>query len=208
VGNPDIQRTSRLGLLVAIAAASVGVTGADRVARALYPHPEQLPQPASIPGFTLSLRPPLFNLASDDGSWGVCYPYYFMAAPAGRQRIANGVLTEVVVLSTLFAPDKGQPGSSQATIILTAAPVADSAKHVTTWLTQLGLTPTSAPPESPSGAWFAGPATDGVHRIAVVRRLPQRVVVIAYIGLGGTFETNRPHFWNVLRTVGPRSCAG
>jgi hypothetical protein len=189
------------------AAASVGVTGADRVARALYPYPERLPPPAEIPGFTLSLHPPLFSLASDDGSWGVCYPYYFMADPRGRQRGLNGVLTEVVILSTLFAPDRGEPGSSQATIILAAAQVADSARHVSTWLRQFGFSPTVSPTEDPSGVWYAGPTADPVRRIGVVRRLRDRVIVIAYLGLGGTFESNRPHFFDVLQTIASGRCA-
>jgi hypothetical protein len=189
------------------AAASIGVAGADRVARALYAHPEKLPPPTQVPAFTLSLTPPLFKLSSDDGSWGVCYPYYFMAAPAGRQRPSNGVLTELVVLSTLFAPDQGQPGSSQATIILAAAPIADSAKHVAAWLGQFGLTATSPPLEDQAGAWYASPPGDPMHRLAVIRRLPTRIVVAAYLGLGGTFETNRPHFFNLLTTLTSGKCA-
>src|SRR5204862_7047243 len=72
------------------AAAQLGVPGADRVARALYAHPDRLPPPTPIPGFDLALRPPLFALTSDDSPWGVCFPYYFMAAPGGRQPPANG----------------------------------------------------------------------------------------------------------------------
>jgi hypothetical protein len=130
-----------------------------------------------------------------------------MAAPAAPQRIANGVLTEIVVLSTLFAPDHGQAGSSQATIIITAAPVADSLKHVSSWLTQFGLSPTSAPPEDPSGAWYASPPADAMHRLAIVRRLGTRVFVVAYLGLEGTFQSNRPHFFNLLATVMSGQCA-
>jgi len=189
------------------AAARLGVTGADRVARALFPHPEQFPSPTSVPGFILTLTPPLFTLASDDRSWGVCYPYYFMAAPAGRQRPSNGVLTELVILSTLFAPDQGAAGSSQATILIAAAPVADSAKHVAMWITQLAVTPSAAPKEDPSGVWFVSPPTDSMHRLLVIRRLPQRVLIITYLGLGGTFEVNRPHFFNLLATIGSGHCA-
>lgn len=200
------RRTDTAAFNLFRVAAGTGATGADRVARALRPS-AKLPPPAAVPAFTLALTPPLFRLASDDGTWGVCYPYYFMAAPVGRQRPSNGVLTEVVVLSTLFAPDQGQPGSSQATILLAAAPVADSAKHVAAWLAQLGVKATSAPPEDRTGAWYASPPADPMHRLVVIHRLPARVMVIAYLGLGGTFETNRPHFFNLLTTVRSGRCA-
>jgi hypothetical protein len=187
-------------------AASMGVVGADRLARAVHPDPAKLPTPARIAGFELTLRPPVFSLASDDGSWGVCYPYYFMAAPAGRQRPSNGVLTELAILSTLFAPDSGPAGSSQATVLLAAAPLADSSKHVRAWLTQLGVSAAPTPPEGAPGAWYASPASDPMHRLVVVRRLPTRVLVVAYLGYGGTFESNRPHFFNLLSTVTQGRC--
>jgi hypothetical protein len=190
------------------AAASLGITGADRVARALYPRPAELPAPAPVPGFNLTLRPPLFALSSDDASWGVCFPYYFMTAPAGRQTSSKtGVRTEVAILSTLFAADRGPAGSSQATVILAAAPLADSAKHVATWLSQFGLEPGPAPAEGGDGAWYTSPAAEPMHRLAVIRRLPTRVLVVIYLGLPGTFETNRPHFFNLLATVTPGQCA-
>jgi hypothetical protein len=188
-------------------AASVGAVGADRVARALHPNRAALPPPASVPGFKLTLRPPFFALASDDGSWGVCYPYYFMAAPAGRQRASSGVVTELVVLSTLFAPDSGPAGSSQSTVLLAAAPVIDSTKHVTTWLTQLAVSPAPAPAQGAAGAWYASPRSELMQRLVVVRRLPTRVLVAAYLGQAGTFQSNRPHFFDLLATLGSKpSC--
>jgi hypothetical protein len=44
-----------------------------------------------------------------------------------------------------------------------------------------------------------------MRRLAVVRRLPSRVMVVAYLGLPGTFETNRPHFFNLLATLAPQT---
>ncbi len=177
------------------------------MARALYAHPDRLPVPTPIPGFDLAFRPPLFALTSDDSTWGVCFPYYFMAAPGGRQTPANGISTELVVLSTLVAPDRSPAGSSQATIFIAAAPVADSLKHVTTWLKQFGVGPVTSPPESAAGSWFASPAAEPMRRLATIRRLPQRVLVIFYIGQPGTFETNRPHFFNLLATLRDGRCA-
>src|SRR5437870_8955677 len=63
------------------------------------------------------------------------------------------------------------------------------------------------PPESAAGSWFASPAAEPMRRLATIRRLPQRVLVIFYLGQPGTFETNRPHFFNLLATLRDGRCA-
>lgn len=187
-------------------AAALRVAGAERVLASL--DPSTTPNSVPIPqGLNLSFQPPLFTIASDDSTWAVCFPYYFMPAPAGRQTPNNGVVTEVAVLSTLVAADSGQVGSSQATILIAAAPVADSATHAALWLRQLAVTPAQAPAASMVGQWFRSPPGEPMERLAVIRRLPRRVVIAAYIGLPGTFESNRPHFIDLLRTLAPKRCA-
>ena len=187
-------------------AASLGVAGADRVLAALSSEASKEPAPIA-PGLKLSFQPPLFSLASDDSAWVVCFPYYFMPAPAGRQTPNNGVSTEIAVLSTLVAPDSGEAASSQATIFIAAAPISDSADHATLWIRQLGVSPVAAPGVSIPGQWFRSPEAQPMRREAVIRKLPQRVVILAYIGLPGTFESNRPHFLDLLRTLAPGRCA-
>jgi hypothetical protein len=188
-------------------AANLGITGPDMVVRALAPHstaPSSTPSPE---GLSLNFHPPLYSLSSSDGNWAVCFPYYFMPAPLGRQQPANGVATELAVISTLFAADQGSSGASQATIMIAAAPTADSAKHVALWLGQLGVAPAPLTGPSDLGQWYTAPSQEPMRREAVVRRLPDRIVLVAYIGLPGTFEANRPHFLDLLRTLSPRHCA-
>src|SRR6266702_5340268 len=86
-------------------------------------------------------------------------------------------------------------------------PAALSGGDVTTWLKQFGVGPVTSPPESAAGSWFASPASEPMRRLATIRRLPQRVLVIFYIGQPGTFETNRPHFFNLLATLRDGPCA-
>jgi len=188
-------------------AASLGVTGTSDVVRALAPGSAAPFSTAAPEGLVLTFNKPLYSLASSDSTWAVCFPYYFMPAPLGRQRPSNGVSTEVAVLSTLFAADQGLPGSSQATIMILAAPTADSAKHVALWLQQLGAA--RAPQAGPSslGEWYAAPSQETMRREAVIRRLPDRIVLVAYVGLPGTFEANRPHFLDLLRTLATKRCA-
>jgi hypothetical protein len=187
-------------------AVRLGVAGADQVVAALDPAlgGETVQMPA---GLTLSLQTPFFSLASDDHTWVLCFPYYFMPAPVGRQTLNNGVVTELAVVSTLVAPDSGIPGASQATIMIAAAPAADSLRHVAMWIRLLDVRPVPAPRPVRAGQWFQSATDIPMRREAVVIRLPQRVLVIAYSGLPGTFETNRTHFLAVVRTVAPQRCA-
>ena len=188
-------------------AVSAGVAGADLVLQTLEGRPRSDASSLVPPGLRLSFKPPSFTLGSDDGAWAVCFPYYFMPSPVGRQTMPNGVTTELATLSTLFAPDRGAPGSSQATILIAAAPVADSAAHVAQWIEQLGVNRSRGGGSARPGEWYAASATDGMQREAVILRLPTRVVLVAYLGLPGTFEANRPHFLDLLRTLSPQRCA-
>src|SRR5207245_2985388 len=99
---PPASDTAAFNLLRA--AAQIGVPGADRVARALYAHPDRLPAPTPILRFDLAFRPQLFALTSDDSTWGVCFPYYFIAAPGGWHTPANGLSNDLVGLLTPVAP--------------------------------------------------------------------------------------------------------
>jgi hypothetical protein len=168
--------------------------------------PEAPPSVPIPPGVRLALQPPTFSLSSADSSWALCYPYYFMAVLGGRQTPDTGVPTDVAVLSTLTAADSGATGSSQATILVLAAAVSDSATHVNSWLKRLNVNPVPTP-RGMSGQWFSGQPTEPMRREAVVVRLPKRVVLLAYVGLAGTFESNRPHFLNLVRTLAPTRCA-
>jgi len=189
-----------------LSAARLGVAGSDQIVAAL--DPKTAVQPVPVPsGLTLSLQPPIFAMGSDDSTWTVCFPYYFMPGPVGRQTPSNGVTTEIATLSTLAAPDSGKAGSSQATILIAASPLADSLSHVQLWIHQLGVAPVPPPTPGATGQWFHSPPGESMEREAVVRTLPQRVILVAYIGLPGTYESNRPHFIDLLRTLAPRRCA-
>jgi hypothetical protein len=190
------------------AAAWMGIPGSDLVVAAVDPSFKRGESPPIPPGLSLSLHPPNFLLASDDQAWAVCFPYYFMTTPVGRQTPDNGVATEMAIISTLFAPDSGDYGSSQATILVAAGPIADSAAHVGLWLGQLGVHPDQGAGPADLGQWFAASDDNPVQRVAVVRQLPTRIVVIGYTGVRGTFEANRPHFLDFVRTLGTGQCAG
>jgi len=188
-------------------AARLGVAGSADGAGALEPQREVPPHTPTPDGLILAFQAPMFSLRATDDSWAVCFPYYFMPVPARRQVLGNGVTTELAVLSTLVAADSGAAGASQATILVAAAAPADSARHVALWVQRLGVALTPSVALDSIGTWYASPSTDEMRRLLVIRHLPQRVVALAYVGLPGTFESNRPPFRDLLRTLAPNRCA-
>ncbi|MBI3792272.1 MAG: hypothetical protein HY275_15530 [Gemmatimonadetes bacterium] len=156
-------------------------------------------------GLKVRFVSPYLVAGSEDDAWRVCYPFFFMTEPVGMEMTANGVRAETVILSTLVAPDKSPAGASAAHVFVTAAPVADSARFVSEVVQRMELKPmghTEAP-----GAWYQGPDNAARPTVAVVRRLPRRIVVIAYTGVRGTFEVNRPHFETLVARLGTGACA-
>ena len=128
-----------------------------------------------------------------------------MTEPVGVDVTPQRVTTETIILSTLVAPDKSPAGASAAHIFIAAAAPADSAAFVREALANFALVP-MGPTEAP-GAWYHGPDASPLPVVGVVRRLPQRVVLLVYTGARGTFETNRPHFETLVARLGTGPCA-
>lgn len=126
-----------------------------------------------------------------------------MIGPTSRQVYANGVETSAVIVSTSLARDSTvAPGASQATILVSGR--APAPELTAFWLVQLGISPTGAIPPAHPGAIAAYRDHDSVSRLrkeAVVLAPDDRTIVAFYVGLDGTFEANRPHLIDLLRTL-------
>ncbi len=182
----------------------LGLPGARLVALRLGSAPNATdPRSIDTPGFTIAFDS-LYTLTADADGWRVRFPHYFMIAVAQRQRMNDGLETSIAMLSTLFAKDSTRdPGASQATILLVSAPV-PAPQLAASWLEQLGMGSGDTIPNHSPGAVRTYRARNAVSRMVrelVVMAPPGRAIVVAYIGLDGTFETNRPHFLNLLATL-------
>jgi hypothetical protein len=161
--------------------------------------------PTSIetPGFDIAFDS-LYTVVAEADGWTVRFPHYFMIGTATRQTPRNGKETSVLMLSTLFAKDSStRPGASQATIIILSAR-ATAPEMTAFWLEQLGMSPSdTAAKLSPSAVrTYRGRDNDArMTKELVVFAPPGRAILAAYIGLDGTFETNHPHFLDLLRTL-------
>lgn len=180
----------------------LGVFGAYRVARVLDPARSPAPPVNPIPPiFEVSLDSGYFTVRSSQQSWSIRFPFYFMLSAATHQRMGTGFEGDVLVLSTLFAPNDPRIGSaSQATILVTATKTEDSLAAVDYWLKALGVNPKPEPDSLfPGGTTYRGfdPAMQ-MRKEAVVIPMEGGIMVVSYLGLEGTFQANHPHFVNFL----------
>jgi hypothetical protein len=182
-----------------------GVHGASNVAQAIGTEPAPAVTPQLTDGFHLTYATPSFSLATDNGKWMVRFPYYFMVGDITRQRLANGIENDVATLSTLTAANsEPRGGASQATILILSAQTPDLPSYVAFWLQQLQVAPTDTVPNPVPQATRTYRRFDtesGLWKEVVALKIPSGSMIVAYIGLDGTYQVNRPHFLDVLRSL-------
>jgi len=182
-----------------------GVHGASDVAKAIGTKPVPPVTPQLTDGFQLTYSTPAFSLATDNGKWMVRFPYFFMVGDITRQRLANGIENDVATLSTLTAANsEPRGGASQATILILSAQTPDLPSYVAFWLQQLQVAPTdtvSNPVPQATRAYRRFDTASGLWKEVVALQIPSGSMIVAYIGLDGTYQVNRPHFLDVLRSL-------
>lgn len=187
-------------------AALMGLPGAAQVAASLRHTSADADQLMDTPGFDIRFDSVYTLVARDDG-WAVRFPHYFMIGHVVRQAMANDVESSIAVLSTLFAAHTPHPadqlGASQATVMIMSA-AADAAEMTAFWLAQFGLSVDDAVEVPDPSALSAYRGRDEGSRMSMelaVFAPPGRVILVAYLGVDGTYEANRPHYLNLLRTL-------
>lgn len=182
-----------------------GVPGASDVAVAIGAGPTSATTSHTAAGFELSYSGSHFVLAAEHGKWMVRFPYYFMIGTITRQALANGIENDVASLSTLTAPnDSRRGGASQATILILSAQTADLASHVAFWLQQLQVSATDTmanPIAQATRSYRRFDARSGMWKEVVALKIPSGSMIVAYIGLDGTYQANRPHFLDLLSSL-------
>jgi hypothetical protein len=184
---------------------SFGVPGAGDVAQAIGVFPTQTRTADPGAGFHLTFSAPMFSLATDSGKWMVRFPYFFMIGTVTRQPLANGMENDVATLSTLTAANSAPlTGASQATILLLSAQTADLPSYVAFWLQQLQMAPTDTVSNPVPQATRSYRRFDPAARLwkeLVALRIPSGSMLVAYIGLDGTYQANRAHFLDLLTSL-------
>jgi len=174
----------------------LGLLGAGLVARTLISAGEaEHLAPAVLPvaPLRLSFDAPEYTLHSAHG-WSLRFPYYFMIGGLQVSMPNNGVETETIMLSTLFADHHGMPGRSQATLLLLGAMPPDTSAFYAFWLNafQLGAADRVSKTLLPGGTTYRGfDKARSMNKELVTLTRGRLAFVLVYSGLPGTFEKNR-----------------
>lgn len=191
-------------------AEGLGVYGGSLVLNQLIGVDEPVPQtqPETQPNtFGLTLDGTDFTLSSKLGGWSVSYPYNFMLWTLADFTPAIGARTQSVSLSTGFARHKNSSEHSQATILLFYSVDGD-----TEWLERdmrayYGIPADSVPVEIglPGLAAHKFLNEERNLRVEYLRIDPgegkEGALVAVYLGIDGTYQWNRPHFLDFLRSL-------
>jgi hypothetical protein len=182
------------------------VYGGGLVKAALKPNAlPDAPTVTHVPdGFGLSLRDDMLVLDSKTGQWSVSVPYYFMIWEIGEAVPTDGPKTQVVALSTGAARHVGQEGYSQATVMILFGPGGDEASFTHYWAKQLGFTGDELEESLDVRSLKSHRRYDETRNMRheyVTWSAPKGQFVVAYSGINGTYQWNRPNFLDLLRSI-------
>ncbi len=159
------------------------------------------------PGISLTLKGDLLVIDSEMSGWTVSVPYYFMISRIHDFTASNGLRTHYVVLSTGTGKHKSQTGHSQATLVLIFSPVVDTARFVTFWKQQFGISDSD---ENVSlgvrnlVSQRHRDATSQIYTEITTWTERQGSFAVVYSGVNGTYQWNRDHFLDFLRALRTR----
>lgn len=174
--------------------------------RQAEPTAPEMPAMLEMPsGFSIELEGDQLRLASKTGGWRVGLPYYFMVFGIDEVDTRNGgPRTQLVTLSTGAAPHEGVPGLSQSTLVIMAGPGQAGPAFQRFWERAQGFDLDAE--REPLGI----DDLRSVRRFDEERKIRSELVgwlgtngpiVVAYSGVPGPFEKNRPHFLDFVRSL-------
>jgi len=154
--------------------------------------------------YRMDLRFPNFQVRSEAGRWAVRYPYYFMTEEIRRIVPVEGSESDLVVVSTLFAPHRKGKSHSPCRILFAYSETMESERFQEHWLRQLGIedgkpVENEVFPDAPAFSRF----DKKKRRRAEVCFLHRDggSAAIALVGIDGSFQKNRPHYLDFLRSL-------
>lgn len=184
----------------------LGVYGGNLVYNAIKS--EQAPAMSPLmpvpDAYSLSFRKDMFHVESKRGAWSVSFPYYFMIGNMNEFDAKDGPRTQLLMVSTAAAAHQDMDGHSQATLMMMAGPGEDSTEFIEYWKKLLGFTGSEPTRELPVGTLVSRAkydATTSIHSEYTSWQTKSGPIVVSYIGLNGTYQWNRPHFIDFLRSL-------
>lgn len=166
--------------------------------------PEMSPLLEAPSGFDVALRQDMLKVSSSRGHWSVEVPYYFMIWNIIEWDAKDGPRTQLVAVSTGAATHEGQDGHSQATLMLLFGPGSDGDSFTEYWARHLGF---NGKEEARS---LNVRSLQTRHRLDKSQNMhseytswtsPHGHFVVAYLGINGAYQWNRPHFIDFVRSI-------
>jgi hypothetical protein len=151
--------------------------------------------------FSIELVEDAFVLSVDSANWSLKIPYYFMVGDLREFNTTNNMPTQLAVISTGAAIDKGKLGRSQATLMFLHSPKVDDGKFRSYWLTQFEIPATNKNHALNVKGLNSQVAYDDntlLHKEISFWSSKRGSFAVAYMGLDGAYQTNREHFINFL----------
>lgn len=151
--------------------------------------------------FKLSLENDLYHLASSSNVWAVKFPYYFMISDMNNFQATNGMQTQVVIISTGAARDKTPAGRSQATLMLIYSPSSNFDLFSEYWLKQFEIASDTKLTDLGMNNLKSRSVFDKaslLHKEITLWPSKTGSLAIAYLGMDGTYQTNRQHFLDFM----------
>ena len=183
---------------------NLGVFGGSQIFGALKdPGAADMPRRANMPpGLGLKLDGDLLRVRSDLG-WSFAVPYYFMIWNVADQRTPAG-RRQLVVVSTGTAADGSPLGHSQATLMFFFSP--DDLGKMSDDFLRNGLRVLAGTPSQPLGvrdlmSEHTFNESLKLHTEATSWARGSGSYLVAYSGNDGTYQSNRPHFLDFLRSI-------
>jgi hypothetical protein len=154
--------------------------------------------------YRMELRFPNFQVRSEAAPWLLQYPYYLMTEDIRRVVPAEGWESDLIVVSTLFAPHRKDKGHSQSRILFAYSEAVEHARFQEHWLRQLGI----ENGKTVKNEVF--PDAPAYSRLDKKKRQRAEVcflhtdngsAAIALVGIDGSYQKNRPHYLDFLRSL-------
>ncbi len=180
----------------------LGVFGGSVVYNAVKSKDRDPQQPLMpIPSqFKLGMQGDMLVLSS--AHWSAQIPYYFMIWNIQESDAINGPRTQLVTLSTGAAHHTSNAEHSQATLMLLFGPDSETAGFTEYYARKLGFSLDERPvSDGPLVTYRRHDDTQSLWIEYAAWSATEGHFVVAYMGIDGTYEWNRPHFFDFVRTL-------
>lgn len=146
----------------------------------------------------------MYLVQSKKGNWSVRFPYYFMIGHISEFNATNGMQTQVLTVSTGAVKDNTQTGRSQSTLMLVYTPSKELKKFKNYWLTQLGIDGEKKTQNTGLNhlkSFYVYEEKSQLHKEVTLLPSKQGSYLVAYLGMDGAYQKNRPHYLDFLSQI-------